>query len=407
MDALAEAFRADGGRVLAALIAQFRDFDLAEEALADAAAEAARAWDRPPETPGAWLLAVARRRALDRLRRRRDADPEDVAAALHPMPEPGEGAAEIPDERLRLIFTCCHPALAPEAQVALTLRTLAGLSTAEIARAHLVPEATMGQRLSRAKRKIREAAIPYAVPEGAELAPRLEAVLAVLYLIFNEGHAASAGEAPIRADLTAEAIRLARILHGLLPEPEVGGLLALMLLNAARHPARLDGAGELVGLARQDRGRWDRAMIAEGTAVLHHAFARHRPGPYQLQAAIAAAHSVAPDWAATDWPHIAGLYAALARFDPSPVVALNHAVAVAEAGDPGAALAMLDPLAGALARYAPFFAARAELRRRTGAPGAEADFAEAMALSGTEAERRYLAARAAEGVLGDNSTNGE
>ncbi|MEM9010235.1 MAG: sigma-70 family RNA polymerase sigma factor [Pseudomonadota bacterium] len=397
-EALTAAFRADGGRILAALIAQFRDFDLAEEALADALAEASRSWGAaPPARPGAWLHTVARRRAIDRIRRGRrpsQAAEAEVSAMLHDPGEPPEDAEEIPDERLRLIFTCCHPALAVEAQVALTLRTLGGLTVEEIARAFLVPVPTMAQRLTRAKRKIRAAAIPYRVPETAELPPRLAAVLAVLYLIFNEGHSASQGAAPMRAELTAEAIRLTEILLQLMPEPEVGGLLALMVLHNARAPARLDADGALVPLELQDRSRWRLDEIARGTRLVHLAMSRHRPGPYQIQAAISAMHCAAPSWEDTDWRQIAGLYAALERIEPSPVVHLNHAVARANAGELEEALAAIEALRPTLDGYQPYHAAEADLRRRAGDPaGARAAYARAIALSGNAAERAFLSAR--------------
>jgi RNA polymerase sigma-70 factor (ECF subfamily) len=338
--AVSAAFTAEWGRVVATLIAVTGDWDLAEECAQDALARALTAWQRDgvPARPGAWLTTAARNRAVDVLRRRaNEAAKLREAALLEPPPAGGPqpaGDSGIGDDRLRLIFTCCHPALPLEARVALTLRTLAGLSTAEIARALLVSETTMAQRLVRAKRKIRNAAIPYRVPPAALLAERTAGVLAVLYLLFNEGYSASGGTGVIRADLCAEAIRLARLLARLMPvEPEAGGLLALLLLQDSRRPARTDGHGELVTLEDQDRGRWDAAQIAEGRHVLRGALAAGQPGPYQLQAVIAACHARAAQAADTDWPLIARVYGQLARISPSPVVELNRR----PAGRPGAA----------------------------------------------------------------------
>ncbi len=363
--ALARAYKAESGRVLAALIAQFRDFDLAEEALQDAMIEAARTWagNGTPSNAGAWLLAVARRRALDRLRKAARAKDEALLQNLALLAEdqPGDEAAEdIPDERLRLIFTCCHPALSQEAQVALTLRTLCGLSAREIARAFLVPHATMNQRLTRAKAKIRHAGIPYTVPEGPDIPARLDAVLSVIYLIFNAGYA------PRDPGISAEALRLCTLLHRLQPLPETAGLLALMELHLARDPAKQDAANTFMSLKEQDRTLWDHPAIARAKNRLLHALAQSRPGPYQIQAAISALHCEAESWESTDWAQILALYDALYARAPSPVVALNRAVARAHAGAPEAALATLDRLAPELEGYQPFHAARAELLAQCG-----------------------------------------
>jgi RNA polymerase sigma-70 factor (ECF subfamily) len=407
-------YRQESGRILAALIASLRDFTLAEDALQDAMVAALQQWPASgvPRNPAAWLTTIARRKAIDRLRR------EGTLAQKQALLEPtvtsdtldsaddAPDDAPIPDERLKLLFTCCHPALPLEARVALTLRTLGGLSTAEIAAAFLTPLPTMAQRLVRAQRKIRDAGIPYRVPPLPLLAERMEGVLAVLYLIFNEGYTSTSGDALIRQDLCAEAVRLTRVLVALIAsepelpdEPEALGLLALMLLHSSRRAARVDAAGDLVLLEDQDRTLWNWAEIVEGIELLDKALALRRAGPYQIQAAISALHAEAPTAEETDWQQIALLYARLADMTPSPVVDLNQAVAVAMAEGPDAGLEMLDRLrlGEALADYYLYHAARADLLRRAGrTDDAAASYREAFSLCQNRIERRFLQRRLAE-----------
>jgi RNA polymerase sigma-70 factor (ECF subfamily) len=396
--AISDAFSQEWGRIVASVIGLTSDWDLAEECAQDAFTKAAERWSRDgiPRRPGAWLTAVARNRALDRMRRDQlGASKLREVAVLNPADE--AAADEVPDDRLRLMFTCCHPALALDAQVALTLRTLAGMTTPEIARAFLVPESTMAKRLTRAKRKIRNAGIPFRVPPAHELVDRTQALLSVLYLLFNEGYAATAGEDLIRRSLTNESIRLTRMLWALMPdEPEALGLLALMLFHDARTVARVDEAGDLVLLEDQDRSLWDASMIEEAASVLDAALRLRRPGPFQVQAAIAACHAQAADAAETDWMQIAALYATLVEMVPSAVVELNRAVAVSMALGPGEGLAIVESLAesGELRGYHLLPAARADMLRRLGRfPEAASAYEEARDLAGTEAERRYLERR--------------
>lgn len=396
--AITRAHHDEWARVVATLTRRFGDLDIAEEAAADAFATAVERWptDGVPPNPGAWLTTTAHRKAIDRIRRERKRDDKHREALRYEGGAP-EPVGAVDDERLRLIFTCCHPALAPETRVALTLRMVGGLTAPEIARAFLVRETTMGRRITRAKTKIRAAGIPYRVPSAEDLPARVAGVLAVLFLIFNEGYLATGpGTDPVRRDLTAEAIRLARLLRTLLPgDGEVAGLLALMLLTEARRAARVSAGGELVTLDQQDRGAWDPALIAEGHRLVREGLAAGAAaGRYQLLAAINAVHTSARDARDTDWPQIVALYDQLTRIDPSPIVALNRAVAVAEVDGPEVALAAVDRLADPLAGYHAYHAARADLLRRLGRGQASgAAYERAIALAGNTAERAYLSRR--------------
>jgi RNA polymerase sigma-70 factor (ECF subfamily) len=398
-------YQSDSRRVLATLIRVLGDFDLAEEALHEAFRAALVQWPRDgvPGNPRGWLVSTGRFKAIDSLRRRARFDPLDESSE-HASLAVEDAAAwadpeSVEDDRLRLIFTCCHPALAPDARVALTLREVCGLTTEEIAQAYLTPAPTLAQRIVRAKAKIRDARIPYQVPEAAELPGRLEAVLRVIYLVFNEGYAASSGSSLTRHDLSAEAIRLGRLLMELLPEPEVLGLLALMLLHESRRTARTSAGGEVILLDDQDRTLWDRELIAEGTRLVERTLASGRFGPYSIQSAIAAVHAEAAEAAATDWAQIVGLYDVLLRAEASPVVALNRAVAVAMRDGPAAGLALIETIMsqGDLAEYRPAHAARAELCRRLGQHAqARESYLRALALTKQLPERRFLERRLAE-----------
>jgi len=395
--AVERVFREEYGRVIASLVRRFGDIDVAEEAAGEALVTALQKWPESgvPANPGAWLTVTAGNRAIDRLRRERQRDAKQQAAIVEYDDMPHEPTGPIEDDRLRLIFTCCHPALAPAARIALTLRLLGGLTVAEIARAFLVPETTMAQRITRAKKKIVAAKVPYRVPEAADLPERLGGVLMVLFLVFNEGYLASGDGDPVRAELTAEAVRLTRILRSLLPEePEITGLLALMLLTEARREARVRN-GQLVPLDEQDRGGWDRAQIAEGHGLVRECLALQRPGRYQILAAINAVHTDTTTASDTDWSQVVALYDQLTRIDPSPIVALNRAVAIAELDGPEVALALVEQLP--LATYHAWHATRADLLRRLGrSTQARNAYDAAIAATQNSAERAYLSRKRGE-----------
>lgn len=394
---IARTFREEHGRAVAVLVGVFGDIDIAEDAVQDAFTVAVERWPSTglPPSPAGWIITTARRRAIDQLRREATRDSRQAQSALLNDPDEAREEGPVRDDRLRLIFTCCHPALAQPAQVALTLRLLGGLTTPEIAHAFLVPEATMAQRITRAKNKIREAAIPYRLPRDADLPDRLASVLAVIYLVFTEGHSATSGEDLVRDDLCAEAIRLGRLLVELMPdEPETTGLLALMLLSEARRPARTGHDGGLVVLEEQDRGLWDRELITEGHELVRRCLRRNAPGPYQIQAAINAVHMEAPSIHETDWPQVVQLYDHLLLLVPTPVVQLNRAVAVAELQGPAAALPLVEELD--LPGFHAFHLVRADLLRRLGRNDeAISAYEAAIALTDSEPERRLLTARAA------------
>ncbi|MFI6823997.1 RNA polymerase sigma factor [Micromonospora sp. NPDC050187] len=400
--AITRVYHDEWARVVAGLTRRFGDLDVAEEATAEAFVAAAERWPREgvPPNPGGWLATTATRKAIDRLRRESQRDAKHQAARIVYDDTPPEPTGPVEDDRLRLVFTCCHPALAMEARVALTLRLLGGLTVPEIARAFLVQETTMARRITRAKAKIKAAHIPYRVPSADDIRERLAGVLAVVYLVFNEGYLASEGDDPVRVELTDEAIRLGRLLRTLLPDDgEVAGLLALMLLTDARRPARVSRTGELVTLDEQDRSTWDRTLIAEGNALVRErleavAAGGDPPGRYQLQAAINAVHTNAPSARDTDWSAIVALYGHMALLDPSPIVRLNRAVAVAEVDGPGVGLAEIDRLAEVLDGYHAFHATRADLLRRLGRGGeSRAAYDRAIGLAGNPAERAYLTRR--------------
>jgi RNA polymerase sigma-70 factor (ECF subfamily) len=396
-----ELYRAESRRVLATLIRLLGDFDLAEEALHDAFRAALEQWPTAgvPANPRAWLVSAGRFKAIDKLRRDARLDPLDDDAAENIAAPDKPVAGDIEDDRLRLIFTCCHPALQPDAQVALTLREVCGLTTEEIAHAFLTPAPTLAQRIVRAKTKIRDAKIPYETPSPEDLPERLDSVLRVIYLVFNEGYAASSGAELTRHDLSGEAIRLTRLLVELLPEPEAIGLLALMLLHESRRAARTSPSGDLIVLEEQDRSLWDRELIAEGAMLTERALSSRRIGPYAIQAAISATHAQAPEAAATDWHEIVGLYDVLARAEPSPIVALNRAVAVAMRDGPQAGLSLIDDILarGELADYRLAHAARADLCRRLGRnKEARAAYERALQLTQQEPEKRFIERRLGE-----------